>query len=74
MPDLIKLCQEAQNAVKRQAEALQASQAECTLELVALKKGGTTLEFGLPKPQLPVPLKDFGDFGLEVVGELANSI
>jgi len=48
---------------------------ECTLELVAIRKGSTTLQFGWAKPQIPLP---FGDesvaFGVEVVGELASAI
>ncbi|MGI8741567.1 MAG: hypothetical protein ACR2NN_03145 [Bryobacteraceae bacterium] len=46
---------------------------ECTLELIAIKKGSTTLQFDFAKPQLPLDL-DIDRFGIEVVGELANTI
>jgi hypothetical protein len=86
VPDLIKICQEAQNAVNRQAEALdgrrtlhpgptaRSIQNQCTLELVAIKPGSTRLQFSLVKPQLPLPFEDFGNFGSQVVTELASSI
>ena len=86
VPELIKICQEAQSAVNRQAEAIegrktqhpgpisQSIQTECTLELVGIGKGSTKLQFGLAKPQLPLPLGDSGSFGSKVVAELASSI
>jgi len=84
VPDLIRICQEAQNALNRQAEALQGKktmhpgptaapiQEECTLELTGIRKGTTTLQFGLAKPQLPIP----GAMtpGLDAIGELSIAI
>lgn len=67
LPELIKICEEAQNAVIRQAEALEgkktvhpgpanaAIRERCTLELVGLKAGSTRLQFGVTKPQMPLP-------------------
>jgi hypothetical protein len=87
VPDLIKLCEEAQNAVNKQAEALKGKktihpgptaqniQQECTLELIGIRGGSTTLQFGLARPQL---LLNFGEenreFSSEVIGELASTI
>jgi hypothetical protein len=84
VPDLIKICQELQNTVTRQAEALEGRktihpgpaaaiiQDECTLELLGIKKGSTRLEFGLVKPQLP--LVPDSSFGVEVIKELTGTI
>ncbi len=86
VPDLIRICQETQNAVTRQAEALEGRKTihpgpttqlirhECTLELVAIRKGSTTLEFALAKPQLFLPLEEVGTFATTVVQELADTI
>ena len=86
VPDLIKICHEAQNAVTKQAEALEGRktihpgptanviQYECTLELMAIRPGSTTLQFGLAKPQMRLPFEDGGAFGAEVVSELAAVI
>jgi len=86
VPDLIKICEEAQRAVNRQAEALEGRKTlhpgpiapqlrqECTLELMALKRGSTHLQFGLAKPQANIPFPDQTTFGEEVVGELAATI
>lgn len=86
VPDLIRLCHEAQNAVNRQAEANEgrktihpgpitnAIQHECTLELVAIKKGSTTLQFGFAKPQIPLPFAEAGAFGIEVISDVAETI
>jgi hypothetical protein len=86
VPDLIKICQDAQSAVTRQAEALEGRKTlhpgpttelirhECTLELFAIRKGSTTLEFGLAKAQMPLPFNDVKTFGAEVVEELADTI
>jgi hypothetical protein len=66
VPDLIRICQEMQNAVSRQAEAQEGKktmhpgpvalsiQQECTLELVGIKGGSTLLQFDLAKPQIPL--------------------
>jgi hypothetical protein len=57
VPLLLKICGEAQKAINRQAEALAGKRSlrpgratahvaqECTLDLVGLKKGSTTLDF-----------------------------
>ncbi len=84
VPDLIRICQELQTTIIRQAEALEgrktihpgpsvaAIQDECTLELVGIKKGSTRLEFGLVKSQLP--LIPNAEFGTEVIKELTGTI
>jgi hypothetical protein len=84
IPDLLKICQEAQNTVNKQAEALQGRktihrgptsariQQECTLELVGIKPNCTTLEFDLAKEQMAFPITP--DFGAEVVDEVAHTI
>jgi hypothetical protein len=84
VPDLLKICQDAQNAVNKQAEALKGKktihrgptvaliQQECTLELVGIKPNCTTLEFDLAKQQMAFPVTP--DFGAQVVGEVAHTI
>ena len=84
VPDLIKICEEAQNAVKRQAEALEGRRtghpgpvsatilAECTLDLIGVEKGSTVLLFGFAKPQMSIPQYD--SLGKRAVSELAYSI
>lgn len=84
IPDLVRICQEAQNTVNKQAEALKGRktihrgptsamiQEECTLELVGIKPNCTTLEFELAKPQMAFPITP--DFGAQVVGEVAQTI
>ncbi len=85
VPELIRICRDAQKAVTRQAEAMQGRrstmhpgpstlpiQQECTLELVGLKKGSTTLQFGLAKPQLVLP--DQLTLGTDVVFEVGQTI
>lgn len=84
VPDLIKICQEAQNVINKQAEAMKGRktihlgptsgtiQQECTLELIGIKKGSTTLQFGLAKPQIPFEFKE--EFGVNVVAEVAATI
>jgi hypothetical protein len=84
VPDLIKICQEMQNAISRQAEAIegrktihpgpiaQTIQRECTLELIGIKKGTTTLQFDVAKPQQL--FEDAPSLVAEVVAELASTI
>jgi len=84
IPDLLKICQEAQNTVNKQAEALQGRktihrgptssmiQQECTLELVGIKPNCTTLEFELAKQQMAFPVTP--GFGADVVEEVAQTI
>lgn len=86
VPDLIKICQEAQSAVNRQAEALEGRKTlhpgpvsilirrECTLDLIGIREGSTELDFGLAKPQMSLPFADAKSFGAEVVHELADTI
>jgi hypothetical protein len=85
VPDLIKICEEAQRAVNRQAEFMEgrktlhpgpitdAIRQECTLELIALKPGCTRLQFGIAKPQVPL-FNDQPTLGPDVVGEVALAI
>jgi hypothetical protein len=86
VPDLVRICQEAQNAVKRQAEAIEGRNTrhpgptsnlilqECTLELIAIRKGSTALDFAMAKPQMVLPFEEMRHFGSEVVEELADTI
>jgi hypothetical protein len=86
VPDLIKICQDTQSAVNRQAEALAGKKTihpgpvaghiknECTLELIGIRDGSTELDFGLAKPQMLLPFANAKSFGSEVVHELADTI
>ena len=86
VPDLVAICDQAQSAVNRQAEAMEGRQAlrpgpktakvrqECTLELVGLGKGSTTLHFALAKPQQPLPIPHMTTFGAEVVARVASTV
>src|SRR5579864_3598846 len=86
VPDLIRICQAAQDAVNRQAEAMRGGQSlrpgpksavvyqECTLELTGIQKGSTVLPFALAKPQQSLPLPDITTFGREVVLEVASVV
>lgn len=86
VPDLIKICQDAQSAVNRQAESLAGRKTlhpgpvaglirkECTLELIGIREGSTELDFGLAKPQMLLPFAEAKSFGSEVVHELADTI
>jgi len=86
VPDLIRICQAAQDAVNRQAEAMRGGQSlrpgpksavvyqECTLELTGIKKGSTILPFGLAKPQQPLPMPEMTTFGRDVVREVASAV
>jgi hypothetical protein len=77
VPDLVRICQAAQDAVNRQAEAMRGGvslrpgpktsevQDECTLELVGLEKGSTILPFRFARPQLPLPLAT--SFGADAI-------
>src|SRR5208337_4990625 len=85
VPDLIRICEDAQKAVNRQAESMEgrktlhpgpitdAIRQECTLELIGLKPGSTRLQFGLAKPQVPL-FCDQTTLGSDVVGEVALAI
>jgi hypothetical protein len=86
VPGLIKICDELQQAVLRQAEASEGrismhpgpSTAEikkaCTLELVGIKSGSTCLIFGLAKKQLVLPFDAAQEKGYKVVREVATAI
>jgi hypothetical protein len=61
VPVLLRICQEAQAAINKQAEANEAKRSdkpgteivhrECALELIALKRGSTTLDFARANKQ-----------------------
>jgi hypothetical protein len=86
VPDLLTICEEAQRAVTRQAEALEGRKTqhpgptsdfikrECMLELIGLRKGSTTLQFCLAHPQQKLPISDYRSIGAEVARELASTI
>lgn len=86
VPDLVRICQAAQDAVNRQAEAMRGGQSlrpgpkssvvyqECTLELTGIKRGSTVLPFSLAKPQQPLPIPEMTTFGRDVVGEVAAAV
>lgn len=69
IPDLVQICDKAQSAVNRQAEALAGQRSlrrgpvtsdvreECTLEFVGISKGSAVLSFDLARPQLSIPLQ-----------------
>lgn len=87
VPDLLVICQHAQAAVSRQAEALEGRQTlrpgpkigrvrlECTLELVSLGSGSATLGFDQAKPQpnLP-PMGSLGDQAIATVAQAIQAI
>ncbi len=84
--DLMKICQGAQNAVRRQAEALKGRgtlhrgpvseqiRNECTLELIAIRAGSTALDFALQKPQTTAPLQGVRPSGGVAIEELTRAI
>jgi hypothetical protein len=84
IPDLIRICGEAQNVVNKQAEVMKgkktihpgptmgAIQDECTLELIGIKEGSTRLQFDLAKPQLHFQFKEH--FGAKVLAEVGATI
>jgi len=84
IPDLLLICQQAQTAVNRQAEALEGRQTirrgpkiakahlECTLELVKLRRGSTTLGFVIAKPQRHLPTMT--SFGEEVIAGIVTTV
>jgi hypothetical protein len=85
VPDLIKICEDAQRAVNRQAEAMEGRQTghrgpvpaslrrECTLELIGIKAGSTRLQFTLAKPERPL-FPEQATLAGDVVSELAITI
>ncbi len=88
LPDLIRICEEVQNAVNRQAESFEGRktihpgptalfiQEECTLALTGIKEKGSLLEFTLAKSQISLPLKKDGHarLAINVIAELADTI
>ena len=86
VPDLLGICQAAQDAVNRQAEAMRGGQSlrpgpktsevyeECTLELAGIKKGSTILPFVLAKPQQVLPMPDATTFGADVVTKVVAAV
>ena len=86
VPDLLKLCKAIQSAVYRQAEAMEGkrslrtgpitgtAQEECTLELIGIGKGSTTLSFRQAKPQQHLPMPGSTQFGADVVGKVAATV
>src|SRR5260370_10505345 len=77
VPDLLKICEQVQAAVNRQAEALEGlrslrpgpytakTKIECTLDLLPLKKGSTVLPFAMAKPQMV--LSEVFTIGIEAI-------
>lgn len=84
VPDLVRICTEAQNVVNKQAEVIKGKktihpgptageiQQECTLELIGIDKGSTVLQFDLAKPQMHLSFSEH--FGAKVVAEVATTI
>src|SRR5215472_14143670 len=84
VPELIKICEQIQGAVNRQAEALEGQQTlrpgpvtarakvECTLELLGVRKGSTVLPFAISKAQMPLP--DVLTLGAQAVFEVAAAV
>lgn len=84
VPDLLTICTEAQSAIQRQAEAIEGkstlrrgprtskAKIECTLELVQLRRGSTTLGFAIAKPQELLP--DQMSLGKDAVIEVARTV
>ena len=84
--DLIRICQEAQSSVNRQAEALEGLKTihpgpvketirkGCTLDLVRIGRGSTTLSFIPAEPQERLEFPDKTTFASEVIDGLARTI
>jgi hypothetical protein len=81
VPELVRICREAQDAINRQAEALKkrktyhpgpvghSIQEECTLELVGIHGNSpTTLDFDLRKPQTSMAFRE--EFGEKAIREI----
>jgi hypothetical protein len=84
IPVLLSICQEAQAAVDRQAGAIEmkisgkpapeSTIRECTLELIALtKKGSTTLDFA-PASKQTFLLPEMASVGIEAVSAVAETL
>ena len=84
IPDLIVICQQAQSAIDRQAEALEGKRTlrpgptidkvrhECTLDLVSLEKGSAVLGFDQAQPQQDLPA--MRGLGMDAVSKVAGAI
>ena len=84
IPLLLAVCSEAQKAVNRQAEAIGGRNSErpgrytgsvtreCTLELIGLKKGSTTLDFASTQQQPSLP--ELQSLSIEAVSGVANTL
>src|ERR1700684_96260 len=80
---LYKICHEAQEAVNRQAQAIEskatgrpiteAAMRECRLELVGLRKGSTILRFSPASKQRSL-LPETELLGVEAVSEVATAL
>jgi hypothetical protein len=82
--DLVKISEELQSTVYRQAESMEGLQTlhpgpvkdniknECTLDLIGIGKGSTTLQYGWTQAQETLP--DHPHFGAAVVSSLALTI
>ncbi|MGA7931241.1 MAG: hypothetical protein WCA20_35260 [Candidatus Sulfotelmatobacter sp.] len=85
IPELVRICQEAQNAINKQAEALkkrktyhpgpveQSIKEECTLELIGIHGNSpTTLDFDLRKPQRALDFSD--ELGQRAIREIITGL
>jgi hypothetical protein len=87
IPELLVICQHAQSAVNRQAEALEGRPAlrpgpklgkvrlECTLELVSLGPGSAVLGFDTARPQANLPgMTNLSDEAIAMVAEAIGAL
>ena len=87
IPELLVICQHAQSAVNRQAEALEGRptlrpgpklgkvRLECTLELVSLGPGSALLAFDKARPQANLPaMANLSDDAIAMVGEAIGAL
>lgn len=86
IPDLIRICSEAQNSLNRQAESIEGFKTmhpgpvkdlirnECTLDLVHIGKGSTTLSFVPAAPQERFNFPNQKTFASDVIEQLAQTI
>jgi len=87
IPELLVICQHAQSAVNRQAEALEGRptlrpgpklgkvRLECTLELVSLGPGSAVLGFDKARPQANLPgMTNLSDEAIAMVGEAIGAL
>src|ERR1051326_1573063 len=83
IPILLKLCQEAQAAVNRQAISIEAKKSdkpapdlllrECALELIGLKRGSTTLEFAPANKQMSL-FPELASARIDAVSAVATTL